>query len=254
MVKQSFSFFLLLIILSCKNDPTLTFTLESFSEKELKICDNEPCSVVLIDFPKAMGDMVISEKINGEIEQWIATVLFLGEDDVPSAKTIESAAEDFILAYRDHQADLPTILDTGGYEAEINISVGYQSPSIISFSMSHFTYTGGAHGYGGTFYLNLDGNSGNELTLEDLFTNLEAVTDEAEKEFRKMHDIAKDENINTPGFWFENDTFHLSTSMGFSEDHLLITYNPYEIAPYSEGVIELKVPLSNIDSYLNFEL
>ncbi len=252
MIKKSLGLLFIILFLGCKNEPALTYQLENFSETDLKICEDEPCSSVVIDYPIAKGDKEISQKVNKQIEQWVASVLFLGEDDVPSAKTIKGAVTDFVMAYRDYQADLPTTIDTGGYEAEIEISLGYNSPSLISFTMNHFTYTGGAHGYTGVSYLNLNGQTGEVMAMEDLFSNLNEVKTILEAEFRKQHKIPKEENINNTGFWFEDDTFLLPETLGFSDDHLWATYNPYEIAPYSEGIIELKVPLEQVDEYLNF--
>ncbi|MDC8005337.1 DUF4163 domain-containing protein [Aureisphaera galaxeae] len=254
MLKKSLSLLFICLLISCKSEPTLTFTPESFTEKELKICEEEPCSSVVVDFPRVSGDADLSKTINAEIEQWIAAVLFLGEDDVPTAKTLKSTAEDFILAYRDHQADLPTAIDTGGYEAEINIGITYESSEIISMMMDHFTYTGGAHGYGGISYLNLNSTTGKEIKTKDLFSDTKAITKLVEEAFRKEYDIPNDKSINDPGFWFENDTFYLPETVGFTANHMLVTYNPYDIAPYSEGIIQLKVPLENIDEHLNFNI
>ena len=252
MIKKSLGLLFIFLSLSCKNEPTLTYQLENFNAKELKICEDEPCSNVVVDYPIAKGDKVLSQKINAQIEQWIASVLFLGEDDVPPAKTVENAVRDFVMAYRDYQADLPTTIDTGEYEAEIEISKGFDSSSFVSFVMNHYTYTGGAHGYAGTSYLNLNTNTGKAMATEDLFSNSDKIRTIIEAQFRKQYEIPEGENINSTGFWFENDTFSLPETIGLSEEHLLITYNPYEIAPYSEGIMELKVPLEQVDEYFNF--
>ena len=53
---------------------------------------------------------------------------------------------------------------------------------------------------------------------------------------------------------FEGNTFILPSSMGFDEKHMLFTYNPYDIAPYSEGLIELKIPINEIQPFININL
>ncbi|MBX2826888.1 MAG: DUF3298 and DUF4163 domain-containing protein [Flavobacteriaceae bacterium] len=254
MLKKSLSLLVLFLLFSCNKEPSFILTPESFTEKDLSICENEPCSTVVIDYPKANGKGHLSSQFNEQIEQWVAQVLFLGDDGTPASKTIESAAKDFILAYRDYQADLPTTLGADGYEAEVNIEVSHKSDELISLVMDYFLYTGGAHGYGAVTFLNLNGKTGKDIQVEDLFSNVESVTKIAEQEFRKQYEIAPDSNINEGGFWFENDAFHLSETVGFADNYLFLTYNPYEIAPYSEGIISLKVPLERIDEFLNFEL
>ncbi len=51
-------------------------------------------------------------------------------------------------------------------------------------------------------------------------------------------------------YFFGND-FQLPESLGFSDEGLIILYNPYEIASYSQGIIEFTIPYDTINDYLN---
>ena len=113
--------FTLLLFIACQEEVVLTFSSEVFTEDDLEICRDEPCSAVTLDYPIATGDADVSAKINSEIENYMIEGLFLGEDDGPSATDLKDAVTQFIMAYRDHQPDLPTELDLGGYEADISI-------------------------------------------------------------------------------------------------------------------------------------
>ena len=247
-----FRLLLLLIILSgCANEPTLSFSPEAFTETQLEICKTEACSSIAINYPKANGDPFISEKINNVISNYIIQGLFLGDDSAPSAKTIEQAAKDFILAYRDHQPDMPTDLDFGGYEAEISVRESYENEQIVSLECTLFLFTGGAHGYGGTSYLNFDLATGALIENVNLFVNYPEFEAYAETKFKEAQGIPKNDNINASGFWFENDTFYLSETIGFDQENLLIIYNSYEISSYAAGPIVLEIPLTEVAPFLD---
>lgn len=242
-------FFFGLLLLSCNQRTSLNHTTENFTELELAICQDEPCSSILVEYPIFTGEETAAASVNEAIQQYIIQSLFLGEESNASAKNIEEAATDFIMAYRDYQADIPSAIDNGGYEADITITP-FVSENLLCLETHHYLYTGGAHGYGGVTYLNFDPSTGNEIEIQGLFSDYLGFVKEAEMAFRKANDIPTEGNINATGFWFKDETFHLPQSIGLTQDHIIMVYNPYEIAPYAEGAIELKLPIENIESYL----
>ena len=250
-----FRLLLLLIILSgCANEPALVFAPEIFTEAQLDICKTEACSSVSIDYVKASGDPIVSEKINTAITSYISDGLFLGDDPTPTTKNIKEAAKDFILAYRDHQPDIPTELDFGGYEAEITVQKSYENERLICLEATSYLFTGGAHGYGGTSYLNFDIITGALIENSALFQDYSEFEAYAEVKFKEAHDIPENDTVNAKGFWFENDTFYLPETIGLDENNLIIIYNSYEIAPYAAGPIVLEIPLTEVASFLDFTL
>ena len=53
--------------------------------------------------------------------------------------------------------------------------------------------------------------------------------------------------------FFENDEFHLPANIGFREDKLILTYNPYEIAAYVEGQKTYEYDLDEVSEYLKID-
>ena len=45
--------------------------------------------------------------------------------------------------------------------------------------------------------------------------------------------------------------FELPESLGYSDEGLIILYNPYEIASYAQGIIEFSIPYEDVNSFLN---
>ena len=250
-------FWLLILLLSlsgCQETSTLTFSSEEFSEANLDICKTEACSSVVIDYPIASGDAIISEKINSAINNYIIQALFLGDDDQPRATSIAQAAKDFILAYRDYQPDIPADIDYGGYEAEVSLYPSFQNEQLISLEATFYLFTGGAHGYGATSFLNFDPETGEEIKIKDLLLNVTDFKEFVEGKFREAHTIPFNEHINSTGFWFENDTFSLPETIGFEEKSLVVIYNPYEIASYADGPIILEIPLTEVQPFFDTTL
>lgn len=245
-----FQIFVLTLALGCKKAPSLSFSHESFTEKNLEICQKDPCSKITIDYIIVFGNDESTEKINTQIKAQIIQALFLGEDEKPSAKSIEDASKQFIMAYRDHKSEFEYELE---YEAEISVSEIFSSEAILSLQFQNYLFTGGAHGYGSTFFRNFDLQTGKEITISDIFDDYDGFLKMAESTFRKKNNIPENESINTTGFWFDEDTFSLPETMGMSKNELLFIYNVYDITSYADGPIRFKISKKEASPYLKKE-
>ena len=117
------------------------------------------------------------------------------------------------------------------------------SERIICLEMKQYLYTGGAHGYGSTWYLNINRKSGEELSINDILNNEDSFKNYAEKVFREKLLIPEGGSINATGFWFDDDTFYLPETIGFQDSNVILLYNP-------DGPIEIVIPIADIESYL----
>lgn len=239
------------LFFSCKKEISLEILSENFTETQLAICNNEPCSKIAIDYVLVSGEAEISDKINNSIKKSIIKTLFLGEDENPSAQTIEDASKQFIVAYRDHKNEYE--YETS-YEAEITVTEIFQHKNVLSLEFQSYLFTGGAHGYGSTHFKNFDKQTGEEISVESSFKDYDAFLKFAEAAFRKEQKIENGVSINNTGFLFENDTFWLPKSMGITEKEMVFMYNPYDIASYAEGPIVFTIPLKSVKPYLSISL
>jgi len=250
-MKLKLVFILLLsVLVSCKKASTVSFSSENFSESELQICENDPCSKIDIDYIIASGNKEVTENINTKIETYIISKLFLGEDEQPSAKTIKEAANQFVIAYRDHKNEFEYNLE---YEAEISVSKVFENTNLTSLQFQSYLYTGGAHGYGSTEFKNFDLHTGKEINTSDLFNDYNGFLKLVETEFRKEFKIPEEESINYNGFWFDDDIFYLPESIGFLKKELLFIYNQYDIASYAEGPIVFSISKKKATPFIKKE-
>ena len=247
--KITILFLFVLVIWSCSRETKIEFFSESFTEKDLDICKSGGCPEITINYIQLSGDKEVSRKTNNQIQQFIIASLLMGEDSIPKAKTVEEAVINFIEAYKADKAQFQDM--TGEYFAEITVNDIYTSSEIISFDMRQYLFTGGAHGYGTTSFLNIDPQTGEELKAESIFNDKKGITDLAEKKFRIQQKIAQDKSINESGYWFEEDVFYLPESVGFTHDSLIFIYNQYDISSYADGPIELKISKNDAESFLN---
>jgi hypothetical protein len=239
--------FLAVLFTNCKKDSQLELKFDEIRYVYKDECKQDQCAEVNIEYIKSVGGLKVSEKINNTINEYIISSLNYNIDDPISTPTIETAAKRFLEAYKRDKDEFPEI---SPYFAEINVTNTYKSESLICFEMRQYLYTGGAHGYGSTWYLNINRKSGEELSVNDILNNEDSFKNYAEKVFREKLLIPEGGSINATGFWFDDDTFYLPETIGFQDSNVILLYNPYDIASYADGPIEIVIPIADIESYL----
>lgn len=103
-------------------------------------------------------------------------------------------------------------------------------------------YTGGAHGMRNREYLVLDLREMKKLDLEDVIKpgSRPALAREVEAALRNFSNLAGDEPLSQ-GYYFE-DTIEPSRNFFLSSQGLGFHWDPYEIAPYVVGPVEILIP------------
>lgn len=249
-----FAFIAVFLVISCADEKkeneekeikALSFSSRTI-EKRLDDClpENGECTFISLTYPVAEDGNGKAEKINNDIEDLIVRTIDF-QDEGHSEKP-EELAENFIRDYKETANDFPEF--ELPWEATVIGKINYRSPSIVSIKFNTDMFTGGAHGYRSTNYLNFDPESGKTLKESDLFNS--DFIDYVEKDFRQKKNIPLDSNINSTGMFFENDEFHLPANIGIKKDEIILHYNAYEIAPYSAGNFILTYPKSEIEQYL----
>jgi hypothetical protein len=241
-MKNSFAFlFITIFLLACESESKLTF---ETIQLDNNTCND--CPEIKISIPKALDDTRIAEKINITInEELIYTLKF--EDSLDVA-TIEEAIQSFTNSYQRFKKEFSD--ETVVWQAQADGVVSYESPFIVSLQLDTYIFTGGAHGYGATTFLNFDKSKSIELEIHHLFKDLEGFIDFAEEQFREAQKIPSNVSINTTGFMFSGDLFHLPENLGFTKNGIKLIYNQYEVASYADGPIELLIPYAKVNPFL----
>ncbi|MBO0330724.1 DUF3298 and DUF4163 domain-containing protein [[Muricauda] lutisoli] len=239
-MKKYLGSLLILSLLACQTESKLTF---EPIQLQGEIC--EDCPKIEVNIPNALEDSPVSEAINRSLNEEIISILSFTEDkNIDSA---EKALQSFTESYKEVKTKFP---DEVPWETTIDAEVIYEDHNIITIMLNSYSFTGGAHGYASTSYLNFDKKQGEELENWELFGDMDGFEDFAETKFRIQEKIPQDANINATGFMFEGDSFHLSNNIGYTTDGLKLIYNQYEVASYADGPIELVLPYNEINLYL----
>lgn len=244
MKRTLFCAFLLLVNIGCDKDHKLTFERLQIDNRKC-----QGCPKIEIDIPHALDDTPLARSINTALREEIIYILKFEEQ--VDASTIEQAMASFTQSYQELQDRFPD--ETIGWEAAIEGTVTYEDERLLTLKLDSYNFTGGAHGYGSTLFLNFDKKKAAELENHLLFKNLEGFQQLAEEKFRRQERIPQGTSINSTGFMFNGDSFHLSENIGYTEKGLQLVYNQYEVASFADGPIVLTLPYKDIAGFMRFK-
>lgn len=208
---------------------------------------------------------------NGCMELSYTFPSFSGGGDTPVKDTLRQAVADFIFDstgqpltetsfdklsrewFAFYDSTLTTLPDYDlPWEQRMRVRLILETPDYMSVEFTEREFTGGAHGNEIKVYRMYGVPGGERLTLEDILkedtrSQLAAV---AEPVFRDQKKFPDDAEYDERNYFFRDGQFSLNNNYALTEKGLLFHFNPYEIAPYSEGATRLLLPYGQIDSLL----
>jgi len=243
-MKKILALGLCLGLLACESESKLTYEPLNMAGEG---CDT--CPKITIEVPNFLDDAPVAKAINRSLDEEIIGILSFGDGE--QIDNVEKAIASFTGSYRElrdkFDYDLP-------WEASVIGKVVHEDAHLITLEVVSYSFTGGAHGYSSTSYLNFDKGLGKELDLEELFGDIRGFEAYAEARFREQEKIPARGNINATGFMFEGDSFHLPVNIGYTDQGLLLIYNQYEVASYADGPILLALPYGEANKFLKHKV
>lgn len=131
-------------------------------------------------------------------------------------------------------------------------SLVYNQNSIVSITMLSQEYTGGAHGNDLLTTFNYDLERNEAITPSALFLDpkdsriVELLLSKLMTEF----DVSTPEELEYAGI-FNYQVLEITNNFYFTDEGITFYYNPYELAAYAVGPIELFVTYSELSPFLN---
>jgi hypothetical protein len=211
-------------------------------ERKLPGCDNKESGCAHAKFEwveAAAGPAAARAKINSAVMEW----LLRRPSNDPAASP--SALAEGIIDMYDRSSHWREHL----YKKVRPLRI---TPPVVSLECSESFFFGGAHGSFATTYLNFDPATGARVMLDGLLDpgSLGRLTAIAEAHFRQERKLSATADLKQEGFTFEEGRFQLSEVYGFSASALIFVYNIYDIAPYSMGPTEVRIPYAEIRDLL----
>lgn len=130
------------------------------------------------------------------------------------------------------------------YLAYTTFKVISLNDDFISFYIDYYEFTGGAHGSTFRKSYNIDLKSGKVLNLHDILKDI--------PNYKKIiNKYIHDEISQKPEVYFIDSFKGIYNDISFTLDksNLIIYFQQYEIAPYSSGIIEFKIPILSLSSF-----
>jgi hypothetical protein len=198
-------------------------------------------------FSSGVMDSTFKDSVNARIVYWASSQSPEVETPLVGPLTgyyFQQVVNDFTIdeqAYDDMNMHL--------WSLEMGFDI-VETSDYVRLNTHAWSYTGGAHGNGFTVYEYFEKTDGNRIHLNYFTNDVEALTRAAEPYFREQQEIPDGMSYGEFGMWFENDDFALNDNFYFSKEEMVFIYNPYEIAPYAGGTIELRIPFSALEGIL----
>ncbi|HNW91724.1 MAG TPA: DUF3298 domain-containing protein [bacterium] len=170
-----------------------------------------------------------------------------GEDSRPFPAEPAAALADFrgriVAEYQAAMAggDTEMPLFARCWEYEQRLELHARARGTLTLAQSFITYTGGAHGLYGVSYLVFDEETGERIGLADLFTpgSDTRITRHLERCFRTANDIPDTQPLAE---LLNVATIPVTDNFSLDETGITFRYNPYAIACYAAGAIDITVP------------
>lgn len=219
-----------------------------------KLSDGEyPKYTIEIKVEYAKGNSETAQNINNQLDS-----LLFGFKDLPLKEAqkhfTDALAESFEKVLKDFYEPDNEYQEIFAYEYSQKGTVSVESlEGVIAYTRRIETDMGGAHGDALESYLNFHKDTGLKITAEELFgQNLDSVTKLVKEQ------IVIDNNCKSAaeleekrGIFSLGDVYISDTNFLLRNDGILFCYNPYDIAPWSEGFIFTILTYKQLEGLIN---
>ncbi len=158
------------------------------------------------------------------------------KDDLDTAKTMDDSAD-------------PLPYSMMHYDQQITTNLVYNNKGYAVLNSSSYMYTGGAHGMYGETFLCFDLIQKKRLTTENVLTiDSIQLAPLLEKYFRISYQLPPGKPLKE--ILFDNQ-IALTDNFYFTSKGIGFLYQPYEIAAYAVGPVDIWIPYTELKPYLN---
>ena len=248
-------YFILIHIYGCLDKRQVNETIPAVISKEIVVTsddcnvDSINCTFVQIVFPeftdtiKAQFNRIVAQKIKIIASQYFRDEVIDRTFDV-IAKSFIDDYESFVKDFTDYQF---------GWYIKLISELTYESDQVFSFRIYCESFTGGAHPNSSTSLFVIDKRTKKDLTTADIISDTAKFKELLEAEFRKSKGITSNQSFAERGFYINDGDFLLNDNIGLTDHEVIVHFDPYEIAPYSEGSTTLELSKDLIDDILKIK-
>lgn len=182
-----------------------------------------------------------------------------GAGSLTLSQLLERDNKAFLEDYKSDMKDMRKnneLNDTGryyslNYENMMNANLIYNDQNFVVMEVSSHTYLGGAHGMHGSMMVCYDVKDKDVLSLDDILTidsvRLQQIV---EKNFKLRNKLKPNQPLSE--ILFENK-LPANDNFYFTHKGLGFIYQPYEVAAYAFGIVDVFIPFADLKQYLKPE-
>ena len=179
-------------------------------------------------------------------------------NDLSMKDAIDSFANSYTESYRQHlmplyKQDRADSTKRSWYEYHYVITTQTQPGGIgtTTYIANIDYFEGGAHGVNMQQTILFDNKTGNELTLDDLFTKgyEDTLTPILIESLEEKIGVGSMTELNNKGY-LVNIAMFPAKNFILNDETITFIYNPHEIASYDKGSIELTISLAQLNKIL----
>jgi len=201
-----------------------------------------------------------TEQVYKESGDGFQISLVYPKDTDPQIQTdIQMHIFEYVDSFKENASRLYTEMkDDGvstGFIAELTSAYSKKESSsygMVTYLFQVHEYLGGAHG--NTIVSSLSYKHGERLSFEDIVIDGDDHQDAIASAVKtKLKDMFEGE---LDAFWFDQSDEELFQSLGnfyLENTDIVFVFSPYDVAPYSFGIVEVPVPIPSLAGHLIFE-
>lgn len=194
-------------------------------------------AIINIDYPQIEGleNTTIEQKVN----------LFLEEEFNQSIAWFDEVKSDTAF-FEDFPYEMQYTFETG-FQLEFN------SKNFLSIVLSHYQFTGGAHGNYFAIGYNINLKDGSVLSLKDIIKDdsFDLLAYECEQAILEKYEA---ESLDEAGLFEDVITIPDDQDFYIIPGTLVLQFDPYEIGAWSMGEITAEIPFEKIKDLLKDNL
>lgn len=203
-------------------------------------------AAVSVQWPEKLGDADIKALQDSIVELVADTTAFGRDIDKAMRAYVDTPAgtEGCTLAAIDSVPTAPMI------DNQLTVSFKALTRRLAVVESAFYTYEGGAHGNYGSKFINFDLNTGSALGYDQIFNagTADAVKDAVYGALMEKYNVSKVADLDGRGIF--SASLFVTHNVWIDGDEIVFYYNVYEIAPYSAGPVEVRVPAYKVDTLL----
>lgn len=204
------------------------------------------CTYIRLIYIEAV-ETNIKDKINKIINDELVTSYKMPDKNLDN---INLMAETFMKDYDNFKKRFPKLPDT--WSIDCAVKVYGETDKLLCLFFYKIDNLGGAHPNENMIFRNINKETGDTVSLVDLFgqgfeDKLNALID---KKYREMKNLKPGDNLAEKGDLFKNKITFTNNFAVNNNKSIEFYYNAYEIAPYAAGHIVVKLSAEEVASLL----